>query len=61
MVLAEPGPAQFVVPVGELEGWAPNIGSHGPEFVDKALTDGVHRENSDLRAFVLAAARFLVN
>lgn len=48
----------FLVPVGELEGWAPTIGLHGPEFVDKALTEEVHR-SADLRAFVHAAADFL--
>lgn len=49
----------FLVPVGELEGWAPSIGGHGPEFVDKALTGEIHRENADLRAFVWAAAELL--
>lgn len=48
----------FLVPVGELEGWAPSIGLHGPGFVDKALSDEVHR-SADLRAFVRAAAGFL--
>lgn len=41
-----------------IEGWALAIGLHGPEFVDKALTDDVHR-SADLRAFVRAAADFL--
>ena len=49
----------FLVPVGELEGWAPAIGTHGSEFVDKALSADVHRQNADLRAFVLGAAQFL--
>lgn len=49
----------FLVPVGELEGWAPAIGNHGPEFVDEALTKGIHKDNEDLRAFVFKAAQFL--
>lgn len=49
----------FLVPVGELEGWAPTIGLHGPEFVDRALTEKVHKDSADLRAFVSAAAEFL--
>lgn len=49
----------FLVPTGELEGWAPTLGAHGPEFVDKALTGEVHRNSTDLRSFVYAAAEFL--
>lgn len=49
----------FLVPVGELEGWAPTIGNHGPEFVDRALTQAVHRESARLRTFVHGAAQFL--
>ena len=49
----------FLVPVGELEGWAPAVGAHGSEFVDKALTAEIHRTNADLRSFVYDAAEFL--
>lgn len=49
----------FVVSVGSLEGWAPQIGGHGPLFVDRALTDGVHRQ-AEIQAFVADAAEFLL-
>jgi hypothetical protein len=49
----------FVVPVGALEGWAPQIGDRGPKFVASALSGNVHRENVDLRRFVANAADYL--
>jgi hypothetical protein len=49
----------FLVPVGELEGWAPTVGGHGSEFVDQALTEEVHSQNRDLRTFIYRAADFL--
>jgi ABC-type cobalamin/Fe3+-siderophores transport system ATPase subunit len=49
----------FVVAVGSLEGWAPEIGGHGPAFVDQALSVQVHKR-SELRTFVSAAAAFLL-
>lgn len=51
----------FLVPVGELEGWGPTLGGHGTEFVDKALTEGTHRTNAELRSFVYAASEFLAS
>lgn len=54
--LAEVG--VFIVDVGALEGWAPEIGGHGPAFVDQALEAGVHRR-TELRSFVAATAEFL--
>lgn len=29
----------FVIPVGEIENFCPDVGSHGPKFVTKLLTD----------------------
>jgi hypothetical protein len=49
----------FVVPVGALEGWAPQLGDHGPKFVASALSGNVHRENRDLRRFVADVAAYL--
>lgn len=48
----------FVVPVGELEGWAPEIGGHGPNWLGSAVQYGVHRRNVDLIAFVREVAAF---
>ena len=53
--LAEVG--AFIVEGGDLESWAPEIGGHGPAFVDQALSAGVHRREK-LRSFVAAAAAF---
>jgi hypothetical protein len=49
----------FVVPVGELEGWARTIGAHGPKFVHQALDAGVHANNAELQAFVADIAAYL--
>lgn len=49
----------FVVQVGALEGWAPEIGGYGPAFVDRALTAEVHRR-TEIRSFVKKAAEFLL-
>lgn len=49
----------FVVPVGALEGWAPQIGDRGPKFVASALSGNVHRENRDLQRFVADVAAYL--
>jgi hypothetical protein len=46
----------YVVPVGELEGWARTIGSHGPKFVHQALDSRIHVTNADLRSFVALIA-----
>ncbi len=48
----------FVVPVGELEGWAPEIGGHGPIWLAAALQAGVHRDKTDLRAFAARLGQF---
>lgn len=49
----------FVVPVGELEGWAPTLGGHGRRFVQQALSDDVHRSNEALQLFTDEIAAFL--
>lgn len=49
----------FVVPVGELEGWAPTIGAHGPKFVHQALDARVHANNAELQNFVAGIAAHL--
>jgi ABC-type transporter Mla maintaining outer membrane lipid asymmetry ATPase subunit MlaF len=49
----------FIVQVGSLEGWAPEIGGHGVAFVDQALSAEVHRR-PELRSFVTSAADFLL-
>lgn len=36
-----------VVPVGEVEGFAPAIGSHGPAWTVAALEAGVHQDKSN--------------
>lgn len=36
----------FVVREGELERFAPGIAGHGPEWVSRALDEGVHREHA---------------
>lgn len=51
----------FVVPVGALEGWAPQIGGHGPKFVDAALQAEIYRTNTELCEFVTDVARFLLS
>ena len=47
----------FVVPVGALEGWVPEIGGHGPAFVSAALDARAHETNGDLKDFVLGVAQ----
>jgi energy-coupling factor transporter ATP-binding protein EcfA2 len=44
----------FVIPVGEIENFCPEIGSHGPKFVTKLLTDIPLSDSrlADLRDFV---------
>jgi hypothetical protein len=49
----------FVVQVGALEGWAPAIGKHGPEFVFSALETRVHESNAELDAFIAAVSDHL--
>jgi energy-coupling factor transporter ATP-binding protein EcfA2 len=41
-----------VVPVGELERWAPDIPGHGPAWVSAALEAGVHEREGDAADFV---------
>jgi energy-coupling factor transporter ATP-binding protein EcfA2 len=41
-----------VVPVGELERWAPEIGSHGPTWVASALEQGAHQREDAAAIFV---------
>jgi hypothetical protein len=48
----------FVVPVGELEGWAPEFGGHGPAWLSAALQAGVHRNKPDLKAFAIRVSKF---
>lgn len=49
----------FVVPVGQLEGWAPEIGGHGPRFVDQALAARAF-ERREIRTFVARVAAHLL-
>jgi len=44
----------FVIPVGEIENFCQEIGSHGPKFVTKLLTDIPLSDSSlaELRDFV---------
>lgn len=44
----------YLVPVGEIENFCPEIGSHGPKFVTKLLTDVTLSDDrlDDLRSFV---------
>lgn len=44
-VLAERG--LFVVPVGELERWVPEVGGHGPAWVAEVHSRGLHRDESN--------------
>jgi hypothetical protein len=48
----------FVVPVGELEGWGPEIGGHGTTWLAAALQAGVHHNNGDLTAFATRVGHF---
>lgn len=43
----------WVVPVGELESWAKDLGGHGPSWVTKALEEGVHERAGGHVDFVL--------
>lgn len=49
----------FVVPVGTLERWAPEIGGYGSRFTGAALSADVHKSNVQLRSFVVGVERFL--
>jgi energy-coupling factor transporter ATP-binding protein EcfA2 len=49
----------FIVPVGALEGWAPQVGGHGSRFVSRALDERVHENEQDLHAFVRNVAEYL--
>jgi hypothetical protein len=49
----------FVVPVGALEGWAPQLGDHGRRFVASALSANVYSDNRELRTFAADVAAFL--
>jgi hypothetical protein len=51
----------FVVPVGALEGWARGIGDHGSSFASKALAEGVHHTNDELRTFVGKITAFVAS
>jgi hypothetical protein len=48
----------FVVSVGELEGWAAEIGGHGPAWLASAVQNGLHRTNDQLVAFARSVAEF---
>jgi hypothetical protein len=50
----------FVVPVGELESWHPEVGNHGPAWVVDVLVQGLHnREDTPSRNFVSDIAEYL--
>ncbi|MDW5595287.1 AAA family ATPase [Conexibacter stalactiti] len=49
----------FVVDVGALEGWAPDLGGHGPRFVDRALEEKRHVTHEPLSDFVASVAAFV--
>jgi len=49
----------YVVAVGDLEGWAPELGGHGPGFAQRALDAEVHRDNVELQRFVESVAAAL--
>jgi ABC-type cobalamin/Fe3+-siderophores transport system ATPase subunit len=49
----------FVVDVGALEGWAPDLGGHGPRFVDRALEEERHVTHQPLSDFVASVAAFI--
>jgi hypothetical protein len=49
----------FLVPNGQLEGWSPEIGRHGPPFVAQALANRAY-EGQDIRDFVARVAAFLL-
>lgn len=44
----------FVVPVGELEGFARSVGGHGPKWVNSVLEKNLATDNEleDARAFL---------
>jgi hypothetical protein len=46
----------FIVEIGELESWAPEIGRHGASFVTAALEAKVHETAAPLRKFVFEVA-----
>lgn len=46
----------LVVPVGELERWAPQIPSHGPKWVSAALEAGVHEQPGAAADFIKQVA-----
>jgi hypothetical protein len=48
----------FVVPVGEMEGFAATVGKHGPAFVNAVHDQGLHTDGSltEARAFVRSIA-----
>jgi hypothetical protein len=45
-----------VVPVGELERWAPNVPHHGPRWVSAALEANAHRDNAPATEFITEVA-----
>jgi len=50
----------FVVPVGELERWAPQVAGHGTRWVIEALSRDVHRDTaSQVASFVLEIAAWI--
>jgi hypothetical protein len=50
----------FVVPIGELEGWHPEVGNHGPAWVVDVLVKGLHdREGTPSRDFVRDISEYL--
>jgi hypothetical protein len=53
------GERLFVVEVGMVEGWAPELGKHGTRFAVAALEARVHESNNGLRAFVRQVAESL--
>jgi hypothetical protein len=50
----------FVVPVGELERWHPELGGHGPSWVVDVLVGGLHdRADTSSREFIESVATHL--
>jgi hypothetical protein len=47
----------FVVPVGELERWAPEVPDHGPGWVAQALEQKTHEREGPHVQFVLDLAK----
>lgn len=50
------GVGLYIPPVGELEGWAPELGGHGPTWVIRAIEQGIHSKEGPAAEFVRAIA-----